>query len=93
MSAGGGPQADRSKAMAAGKLPSGSRGDILSADRGTDKFAFEGELGRLRHMMAAFRHFRLGSGCSKRGFSTECRGVVSIKSSLVSKKDLSQKYK
>jgi hypothetical protein len=48
MSAGGGPQADRSKAMAAGKLPSGSRGDILSADRGTDKFAFEGELGRLR---------------------------------------------
>ncbi len=43
-----GPQADRSKAMAAGKLPTGSRDDILSADRGTDKFAFEGELGRLR---------------------------------------------
>lgn len=43
-----GPQADRSKAMATGKLPTGSRDDILSADRGTDKFAFEGELGRLR---------------------------------------------
>ena len=48
MSAIGGPQADRTRNMAAGKLPAGPRDDILSADRGTDKFAFEGELGRLR---------------------------------------------
>ena len=45
----GGPQAERSKSVSGGRPgSSANRDDILGVDRGTDKYAFEGELGRLR---------------------------------------------
>lgn len=44
----GGPQAERSKTGGARSSTAVSRDDILGVDRGTDKYAFEGELGRLR---------------------------------------------